>query len=104
MEVTGVKQGNTYLRYLVRKRMDLPDTIDKILYLLKKFPEIEVIYIEDKANGPGIVSVIKKWRKKLDISERDFPSVVPVEPEGSKYSRAQGSVCLSKRWPLLYSM
>lgn len=89
MEVTGVKQGNTYLRYLVRKRMDLPDTIDKILYLLKKFPEIEVIYIEDKANGPGIVSVIKKWRKKLDISERDFPSVVPVEPEGSKYSRAQ---------------
>lgn len=89
MEVTGVKQGNTYLRYLVRKRMDLPDTIDKILSVLKKFPEIEVIYIEDKANGPGIVSVIKKWRKKLGISERDFPSVVPVEPEGSKYSRAQ---------------
>ena len=89
MEVTGVKQGNTYLRYLVRKRMDLPDTIDKILRVVKLFPEIETIYIEDKANGPGIVSVIKKWRVKLGIPERDFPSVVPVEPDGSKYSRAQ---------------
>jgi hypothetical protein len=89
MEVTGVKQGNTYLRYLVRKRMDLPDTIDKIIKVVKMFPEIELIYIDDKANGPGIVSVIKKWRKKLGIPERDFPSVVPVEPDGSKYSRAQ---------------
>jgi phage terminase large subunit-like protein len=89
MEVTGVKQGNTYLRYLVRKQLDLPDTIDKILRVLKMFPEIETIYIEDKANGPGIVSVIRKWRKKLNIPDRDFPSVVPVEPDGSKYSRAQ---------------
>lgn len=89
MELTGIKQGNSYLRYLVRKQMDLPDTIDKILYLCKKFPEIETIYIEDKANGPGIVQVLKKWRKKLNIAERDFPSVVPVEPAGGKYSRAQ---------------
>ncbi len=89
MEVTGIKQGNSYLRYLVRKQMDLPDTIDKILYLCKKFPEIEVIYIEDKANGPGITQVLKKWRRKLGIPEYDFPSVVPVEPEGGKYSRAQ---------------
>ena len=89
MEVTGVKQGNTYLRYLVRKQMDFPDTVEKIIDIVKKFPEIEVIYIEDKANGPGIISVIKKWRKKLGIPERDFPSVVPVEPIGSKYSRAQ---------------
>ena len=89
MEVTGIKQGNSYLRYLVRKQMDLPDTIDKILKILKMFPEIETIYIEDKANGPGITQVLKKWRKKLNISEHDFPSVVPIEPEGGKYSRAQ---------------
>lgn len=89
MELTGIKQGNTYLRYLVRKQMDLPDTIDKILYLCKKFPEMEIIYIEDKANGPGITQVLRKWRRKLGISEKDFPSVVAVEPEGGKYSRAQ---------------
>jgi|LGVE01.1.fsa_nt_gb hypothetical protein len=89
MEVTGIKHGNSYLRYLVRKQMDLPDTIDKIIRICKMFPEIETIYIEDKANGPGITQVIKKWRKKLGISERDFPSVVPINPEGGKYSRAQ---------------
>ena len=48
MELTGIKQGNTYLRYLVRKQMDFPDTIEKMLYLVRKFPEIDVIYIEDK--------------------------------------------------------
>ena len=89
MELTGIKNGNTFMRYLVRKQMDFPDTIDKILKICKMFPEIDVIYIEDKANGPGIVSVIKKWRKKLDIDEDNFPSVVPINPEGGKYSRAQ---------------
>lgn len=91
MEITGVKQGNTYLRYIVRKQMDLPDTVDKIIDLVKRFPEIDVIYIEDKANGPGITQVIKKWRKKLGIPEKDWPSITPVEPEGGKYSRAQAA-------------
>lgn len=91
MKLGAVRNGNDYLRYLVRKHMDLPDTLDKILELNKKFPEIDVIYIEDKANGPGIVSVLRKWRKKLGISEQDFPSVYPLEPEGGKYSRAQAA-------------
>ena len=89
MKVGGIKQGNDYLRYLVRKRMDLPDTLDKIIKIYKLFPEIEIIYIEDKANGPGIISVLRKWRKKLGIDEKDFPSVYPLEPSGGKYSRAQ---------------
>jgi hypothetical protein len=32
---------------------------------------------------------MRKWRKKLKISERDVPAIVPIEPEGGKYSRAQ---------------
>lgn len=89
MKVGGIKAGNDYLRYLVRKRMDLPDTLDKIVKVCKMFPEIDIIYIEDKANGPGIVSVLRKWRRKLGIDEHDFPSVYPLEPEGGKYARAQ---------------
>lgn len=91
MGVGAIKNGNDYKRYIVRKHLDLPDTLDKILYLCKKFPEIDVIYIEDKANGPGIVSVLRKWRKKLGISEENFPSVYPLNPEGGKYSRAQAA-------------
>jgi len=89
MGVGAIKNGNDYKVYVVRKRMDLPDTLDKILYVLKKFPEIEIIYIEDKANGSGIISVIRKWRKRLNIPEENFPSVVGLEPIGGKYARAQ---------------
>ena len=91
MKVGGIREGNDYLRYIVRKHMDLPDTLDKIIKVCKKFPEIDIIYIEDKANGPGIVSVLRKWRRKLKIDEHDFPSVYPLEPSGGKYSRAQAS-------------
>lgn len=91
MVVGGIKQGNDYLRYIVKKRMDLPDTLDKIVELCKRFPWIDVIYIEDKANGPGIVSVLRKWRKRLGIEEHDFPSVYPLQSTDSKYSRAQAA-------------
>lgn len=91
MGVGGVMQGNEYWRYIVRKRMDLPDTLDKIIEICKKFPEIDVIYIEDKANGPGVVSVLRKWRRKLGIDEHDFPSIYEINPEGGKYSRAQAA-------------
>lgn len=91
MKVGGIKAGNDYARYIVRKHLDLPDTLDKIIAVCKKFPEIDVIYIEDKANGPGVISVLRKWRNKLGIDEKDFPSVYPIEPEGGKYSRAQAA-------------
>lgn len=91
MKVGGIREGNDYARYIVRKHLDLPDTLDKIINICKKFPEIDVIYIEDKANGPGIISVLRKWRRKLNIDEKDFPSVYPLNPEGGKYSRAQSA-------------
>lgn len=91
MKLGGVMMGNDYARYIVRKHMDLPDTLDKIIAICKKFPEIDVIFIEDKANGPGVISVLRKWRSKLGISERDFPSVYAINPEGGKYSRAQSA-------------
>lgn len=91
MVVGGIREGNNYLRYLVRKHLDFPNTLDKIIYLLKKFPEIEIIYIEDKANGPAIISTLRKWRNKLNIDIHDFPSIYPLNAIGSKYSRAQSA-------------
>ncbi len=89
--IGAFKQGNEYKRYIVRKRMDLTETLDMIVKLYKMFPEIDIIYIEDKANGSGIISVLRKWRKKLQLSEDHFPSIYPLEPEGGKYSRAQAA-------------
>lgn len=96
MGVGAIKGGNDYKRYIIRKHLDLPDTLDKIISVCKKFPEIDVIYIEDKANGPGVVSILRKWRKKLGIDEADFPSVYPINPEGGKYSRAQAASPLQR--------
>jgi len=96
MEVTGIKKGNSYLRYLVRKQLDFPDTIEKMLEIVRKFPEIEVIYIEDRANGPGIISVLRKWRKKLNIPEENFPSIIAIQPSGSKYARAQAAAAYQR--------
>lgn len=91
MKVGGIREGNDYARYIVRKHLDLPDTLDKIIQLCKRFPEIDIIYIEDKANGPGAVSILRKWRRKLGIAEQDFPSIYPIQPEGGKYARAQAA-------------
>lgn len=91
MGVGLIKDGADYLRYIVRKRMDFPDTLEKILKLLKMFPEIDIIYIEDKANGSGIVSVLRKWRKKLDLDIHDFPAIYPLQAKDSKYARAQAA-------------
>lgn len=96
MKVGAIKAGNDYLRYLVRKHLDLPDTLDKIIKVCKLFPEIDVIYIEDKANGPGAVSILRKWRRKLDIDEKDFPSIYEINPEGGKYARAQAASPLQR--------
>lgn len=96
MKVGAIKGGNDYWRFAVRKHADLPDTLDIIIRVCKLFPEIDVIYIEDKANGPGVVSILRKWRRKLGIDEKDFPSVYEINPEGGKYSRAQTASALQR--------
>ena len=96
MKVGAIRAGNDYWRFAVRKHADLPDTLDIIIRVCKKFPEIDVIYIEDKANGPGAVSILRKWRKKLGIDEKDFPSIYPINPEGGKYARAQAASPLQR--------
>lgn len=96
MKVGAIRGGNDYWRFAVRKHADLPDTLDIIIKVCKKFPEIDVIYIEDKANGPGVVSILRKWRRKLGIDEKDFPSIYEINPEGGKYSRAQAASPLQR--------
>ena len=96
MKLGAIRNGNDYWRFVVRKHADLPDTLDIIIRICKKFPEIDVIYIEDKANGPGVVSILRKWRRKLGIDEHDFPSIYEINPEGGKYSRAQAASPLQR--------
>jgi predicted phage terminase large subunit-like protein len=46
-----------------------------------KFPQIREILIEDKANGPAVIDVLKA----------QVPGIIPIEPDGSKLARAHAT-------------
>lgn len=69
---------NMYLLDMVRERLNFTATLDKIKYLRAKWPEAVAVLIEDRANGPAVITALSK----------DIPGIIPVEPEGSKVARA----------------
>ncbi|MET3699523.1 predicted phage terminase large subunit-like protein [Bacillus oleivorans] len=77
IQVWGKVGANSYLIDRVKARMNFPATIQSIVNLKKKHPDISAILIEDKANGPAIVSML---RNKI-------PGVIPINPEGGKVAR-----------------
>jgi len=81
MGLRGVYQGNIYLYHLVNRRMDFVQTVEKIKWFNREFPEIDELVIEDKANGTAISDVLKY----LD----GCPPIVSVNPMGGKMSRAE---------------
>lgn len=77
----GLAQNHVYLYKLINKRMGFVETVEKIKALCKKYPAIDNLLVEDKANGSAIIDV---------LSYTDgIPPIVPVQPLGGKYSRAQ---------------
>lgn len=81
MQVWGVYKNDIYLRRLVNKRMAFTATVNKIKDLVKEFPSIDQLVIEDKANGSAIIDTLSYVE--------GMPPVTAVTPKGGKYSRAQ---------------
>lgn len=72
--------ANAYLLDQVRARMSFTETMWAFQALANKWPQIRVHIIEDKANGPAVISSL---RKKI-------PGLVPVSPgQDSKLARAE---------------
>jgi len=76
-QVWGLRGADKYLLDQVRARMDFPTTIEAVKALTRKWPQSMAIYIEDKANGPAVISTL---RGKIH-------GIIPVEPMGSKIAR-----------------
>lgn len=74
--------ADRYLVHQVREHMDIVKTIDTIrsvyAWATGKFRMVSATLIEDKANGPAVISMLR----------RKLPGIVPIEPAGSKESRA----------------
>lgn len=77
-QVWGKVGGNCYLLDQVRARMDFPATCRALEALSEKWPAATLKLVEDKANGPAVISTL---RDKIS-------GLVAVEPDGSKEARA----------------
>ena len=72
------------LPYRAYDRLDFAPTMAAIKSCHAKFPQAHAILIEDKANGPAIISELQK----------EIPGVIGVNPEGGKLARAQATAPL----------
>lgn len=69
---------NFYFLDQRRDRINFVETLQMILDLKKDWPRTRAVYVEDKANGTAILSVLRKR----------IPGMIPVTPEGGKTARA----------------
>lgn len=67
-----------YLLEQVRGQWDFVETCNQIQHLTARWPQALIKIVEDKANGPAVMSAL---RKKVH-------GIVPEEPQGSKEARA----------------
>lgn len=78
-QVWGRAGGCYYmLPYRTYERLDFAPTKAAIKSCCALFPHADAVLIEDKANGPAIISELQK----------DIPGIVAVSPDGGKLSRA----------------
>lgn len=77
-QIWGRLEGMYYLLDQVRGQMDFTSTLQAIRSLSYKWTRAHTKLVEDKANGPAVISTLK----------REIPGIIPVEPDGSKEARA----------------
>lgn len=77
-QVWGRIGADKYLIDQVRDRMDINATMNAIINMTNKWPKATLKLIEDKANGPAVIQMLK----------RKVGGLVPVNPDGGKMSRA----------------
>lgn len=70
--------ADAYLLDQVVRRMSFVETCQAFKALAAKWPQATLKLVEDKANGPAVISALG----------RTVPGIVPEEPHGSKEARA----------------
>lgn len=78
IQVWGKVDSNIYLVERFKKQMGFVETIETLNRIIARHLDYRAIYIEDKANGSAII----------DVLNRRYNAVIPVQPEGGKEARA----------------
>ena len=77
-QVWGRIGADKYLLDQVRGRMDCPTTIRAVKRLSEKWPKAVAKLVEDKANGPAVIAMLR----------HEVEGLIAVNPEGGKEARA----------------
>jgi predicted phage terminase large subunit-like protein len=77
-QVWACSGADRYLVDQVRERMDFMQAVRALRNMSDKYPQARAKYIEDKANGPAVISALKN----------EIQGLIPVNPTSSKVSRA----------------
>lgn len=77
-QVWGRRGVDMFLLDQVRGRWDFVETCRQFKALAARWPQALLKLVEDKANGPAVISMLG----------RTVPGIVPVEPDGGKEARA----------------
>lgn len=77
-QVWGRKGADIYLLDQIHARLDFDGAVDAFKAITARWPGARAKYIEDAANGPAIISSLK----------RKIPGIQAVTPCGSKVARA----------------
>lgn len=77
-QIWGRSGVHLYLLDQVCERMSFTASVKAVLTLLGRFPGCTAVLVEDKANGPAVMDVLKS----------SVVGLVPIEPDGSKFARA----------------
>lgn len=81
-QVWGRVGANKYLLHYFKERVDIVGTMNSISLISEMWPRTMLKLVEDKANGPAVMQLL---RNKI-------PGLVGVEPEGGKLARAHAVV------------
>jgi predicted phage terminase large subunit-like protein len=77
-QVWGRRGADAYLLDQVCARMDFVRTLREFVILSARWPQATAKLVEDKANGPAVISMLG----------RKVGGIIPEEPHGSKLARA----------------
>lgn len=69
--------GYYYIRYVLKRHLNFPQTVQAIEMVKRLYPETKYIVIEDKANGSAIIQTLQSR----------YIGVIGITPQGGKVAR-----------------
>ena len=96
----GKNGADMYLIDNLKARMNFPTTLQAIRNMVRKHPKAHAKLVEDKANEPAIISMLKN----------EIGGMIPVNPQGGKVARVNavspyiesGNVYLPRQAPWVH--